>query len=424
MVKHGRILTRVLKVVRGKRMNVNRKIKTKWERGREVRNVRKMMFFSWAFSILIPIVLIIVINLMSYGSNAINFIMKPDFFNKQVYQLNELNPGEYLRKTANNFLIDQPTTADVIVKIEELSEEFKLIDIEHRFDNVFIVVRKNNDILMTENFGQDMSAEDRDKFNRLPEDILPLFKPGRETQNELLFHETGYVIASQQDFYYADGSEGSIFAFHKYTNIPGKIASTIGRNILYVFLMMFFFHMVMGFFMTKRVTKPVQAIVNATEEVSLGNYKYQIPIGNQPFLGSISESINSMIVELDRGKQVQDKIDSLRSEFIANVSHDMKTPLTSIKIHAQAIKDGIVQTPEKMDRYIDNILNKSIDMDTMLDELKLYNELELGTGNYIMQPINFRDFIEDAVDELRYDVSTENVNLNLEVYVEQCTMEF
>ncbi len=405
-------------------MKVKGKIETKWERGREVRTVRKMMFFSWAFSIVIPIILIIVINLMTYGSNAVNFLMKPDFFNKQVYQLNELNSGEYLRKELNNFTIDQPSAAEVIVKIEDMADDYANIETDKRFDKVFVIVRKNNDLLITRSFGEELTDEDREKFARLPEDILPVFKPGRETKNELLFHETGYVIAAQQDFYFADGSEGSIFAFHKYTNIPGKIASTIGRNILYVFFMMFFFHMVMGYFMTKRVTKPVQAIVNATEEVSLGNYNYQIPIGNQPFLGSISESINSMIIELDKGKKVQNKIDSIRSEFIANVSHDMKTPLTSIKIHAQAIKDGIVQTPEKMERYLDNILTKSNDMDTMLDELKLFNELELGTGNYIMQPINFKHFLEDAVEELQYDVASEHISLNLEMHVEDPILEF
>lgn len=405
-------------------MGVKKQIKKKWDNTKEVRHVRRMMFFSWAFSILIPIGLIIVMNLMTYGSNTVNFFMKPDFFNKQVYQLYELNTGEYFRKQINSFTIEQPSAAEVIISIQEFADEYALLDTESRFDKVFLVIRRNDEILMTKSLETELTDEDREKFARLPENILPEFKPGRETNNEILFHQTGYVIASQQDFYYDDGSEGTIFAFHKYTNIPGKIASTIGRNLLYVFFMMFFFHMVMAYVMTKRVTRPVQEIVYATEEVSLGNYDYQIPIGDQPFLGSISESINSMIVELDKGKKVQDKIDTMRSEFIANVSHDMKTPLTSIKIHAQAIKDGIVTTPDKMERYLDNILVKSNDMDTMLDELKLYNELELGTGNYTMQLINFKHFLEDAVEELQYDVASEFISLNLEMQVEDPVLEF
>lgn len=67
--------------------------------------------------------------------------------------------------------------------------------------------------------------------------------------------------------------------------------------------------------MMKRVIKPVRAIVQATEEVSVGNYTYQIPIeeqkyfiGRQPFLGSISVSINDMIVELEKGKRFKKKL--------------------------------------------------------------------------------------------------------------------
>jgi len=404
---------------------MGRMIKRKlWKPNTEVGRVQRMMFFSWAFSIIIPIALLIVINAMVYGPNALDFIRKPKVFNEQIYQLNELNSGEYLRKTVDNFIIDRPTAPEMIVfadSLEALTEEIGAGN--HRTD-LFVVIRKGDQILLTQTLGQKITPEVRERFNQLPEDILPVFKPGRETNNELLFHETGYVIASQQDFYFADGSEGTVFAFHKYTNIPGKIASTIGKNLLYVVLMMFFFHLLMAYAMTKRVTNPVEKIVMATEAVSQGDYSYQIPIGKQPFLSSISISINKMILDLEKGKMVQDKIDSMRSEFIANVSHDMKTPLTSIKIHAQAIKDGIAKTPEKMDKYIDNILIKSNDMDQMLDELKIYNELELGTGKYDMQQINVRHFLEDAVEELQYDVASENIHLSLETTVEDPMLEF
>jgi len=407
------------------------KKRVKWKPYHEVRHVQKTMFFSWAFSIFIPIILIVVVNMMIYGSNAVEFIFKPDFINSQVFQLEQLNSGEYFRKKLGNFIIDQPTEEEMVAFAEDIVNENEFMATADRFKKMIVVIRKDEDILSRHVLGDPLSDAELRAFSRLPDDILPGFKSGRETNNETLLHETGYVIASQQDFYYADGSEGSVFAFHSFTNIPGKIASTIGKSILYVMIFMFFMHMVLAYYMTKRVTKPVRDIVQATEEVSVGNYNYQIPVdeqrhlvSRQPFLGSISESINDMIVELDKGKKVQDKIESMRSEFLANVSHDMKTPLTSIKIHAQAIKDGIVTTPEKMERYLDNILSKTNDMDHMLDELKVYNELELGTGNYMMQSINFKHFLEDAVEELQYDVSSENITLNLEMDIEEAILEF
>lgn len=380
---------------------------------KEVNRIRTMMFLSWAFSIVIPIVLIIAVNIMTYGTHALNVVFKPDFFNRQVYQLYELNPEEYLAKRIDNVIVGRPSQETLEVAIHAIVEDMGATEMDGRHGNVLLLVRKEDQILMSDVIGEELTAQELERFEHLPDDILPVFQPGRATKNEVIFHTTGYVIGRQQDFYFEDGTEGSIFQFHKYTNIPGKVASTIGRNLFYVIVMMFLLHILMAYIMSKKITKPVNAIVMATEEVSSGNYDYQIPVANQPMLSNISESINAMIQELDKGKQFQDRIERVRSEFIANQSHDMKTPLTSIKIHAQAIKDGIVTTPDKLERYVDNILLKTNDMDYMLDELKVYNELELGTGNYDMQSINFKYFLEDAIEELRYDVDSEHIQLQL-----------
>jgi histidine kinase len=382
------------------------------------------MIMSWAFSIFIPIALILGINVITYGPNSFSFLTNPDYFNKEIYQLEELNDGEYLSKMAENLFITRPTTHEVEQLLNDMQTVAKHSEFKGPHKESFLILRKNQDVLNVMPFGDDLPEKEKAKFENLPKDILPPFQPGKKTNNEILFHQTGFVIAQQMDFYFNDGAEGSLFYFTKYTNIPGKIAAIIGRNLLFLVMIMFAFHSFLAFIMSRRITDPVKEIVIATEEIMDGNYKYQIPLSRQPLLRNVSNSINKMIDELDRGKNYQDKIETMRAEFIANLSHDIKTPLTSIKIHAQAIKDGIVTTPEKMDKYIDNILKKSDDMDAMLEELKVFNDLELGTGNYAMERINFEYFLIDAVDELRYDVDAKNINLTIDTRVHAPMMEF
>lgn len=390
----------------------------------EVRHIRSIMILSWAFSIFIPIALVLAINVITYGPNSFSFITNPDYFNKQVYQLHELNDGEYITKMAENVFITRPSEAEVTDLLSDIYDIATNANFSGPHKNYFILVRKGDDAIKSYDLGNILSQEEIRTFNAVPKDILPPFQPGKETNNEILFHETGYVISRQMDFYFEDGDEGSMFFFAKYTNIPGKVASTIGKNLLWLILFMFAFHTLLAFIMTRRITKPVKEVVNATEEVMAGNYKYQIELTQQPLLRNVSHAINEMIDQLDKGKKYQMRIETMRAEFIANLSHDIKTPLTSIKIHAQAIKDGIVSTPEKMDKYIDNILKKSDDMDAMLDELKVFNELELGTGNYVMEKINFDYFLMDVVDELKYDVDSDNIELTVETHVSQSLMEF
>lgn len=395
-----------------------------WGPSKEIRRLRTGMFLSWVFSIIIPIILIISFNVMTYGTNAFKAITSPDYFNKQVYQLKELNEFEYLLKRVENVIINNPTISEVDSLIKNIDVEIEIEMPRERYEDFILLVRKGNEVIISETFKSELKEEALAAFSKLPKDILPKFQPGRETNNEILFHETGYVIARQQDFYFDDGDEGSVFYLRKYTNIPGKIASTVGRNLLYILGMMFIVHTIMAYVMAKKVTQPIGDMMTATDEVKQGNYGYRINTSKESPLSSLSNSLNEMIIELDKGKEYQDKIETVRADFIANLSHDMKTPLTSIKIHAQAINDGIVNTPEKMDKYVNNILKKSSDMDAMLDELKIFNELELGTGNYTMHRINFEHFLQDAVDELNYDVSTDNVELRLSINVASPIIEF
>lgn len=390
----------------------------------EVRHIRFIMILSWAFSIFIPIALVLGINVITYGPNSFSFITNPDYFNKQVYQLHELNDTEHITKMAENVFITRPSEEKITHLLTDIYDIAANTDFRGPHKNYFILVRKGNDAIKSYDLGNTLSEEEIEKFDAVPRDILPPFQPGKETNNEILFHETGYVISRQMDFYFEDGDEGSMFFFAKYTNIPGKVASTIGKNLLWLVLFMFAFHTLLAVIMTRKITQPVQEVVNATEEVMAGNYKYQIELTQQPLLRNVSHAINEMIKDLDKGKKYQMMIETMRAEFIANLSHDIKTPLTSIKIHAQAIKDGIVSTPEKMDKYIDNILKKSDDMDDMLDELKVFNELELGTGNYVIETINFEYFLMDVVDELKYDVDSNNIELTVETHVNAPLMEF
>jgi histidine kinase len=327
--------------------------------------------------------------------------------------LEELNDYEYLTKSFENLIITNPNIEDV----EKLANLFSNSSTEklgpNSLNDMIILVRKENEVVYSEYLGTGSDEKLRDRFSGLPKNILPDFKPDKETNNEILFHQTGYVVARQQDFYFNDGKEGSIFFLRKYTNMPAKIASIIGKNILQFMILMFFFHTILAYKMSKRLTNPLEYMVVATEEVMAGNYDYQIPVNEFSFLNKLSNSLNQMIKELNKGKKYRDRIESMRTEFIANLSHDMKTPLTSIKIHAQAIKDGIVKTPDKMEKYVGNILTKTNDMDAMLDELKVFNELEQGSSNYKMEVINFKNFLVDVVDELRYDVATENIKINL-----------
>lgn len=99
---------------------------------------------------------------------------------------------------------------------------------------------------------------------------------------------------------------------------------------------------------------------------------------NKDELGRLSETFEMMRHKLKESAEIQMKYEESRKELIANISHDLKTPITSIKGYVEGIRNGIANTPEKMDRYIDTIYTKATDMDHLIDELFLYSKLDLN----------------------------------------------
>ena len=109
-------------------------------------------------------------------------------------------------------------------------------------------------------------------------------------------------------------------------------------------------------------------------------------------------------------------------ELISNISHDLKTPITAIKGYVEGIRDGVADTPEKMDKYIRTIYNKATDMDKLIDELFLYSKLDSNSMNYSFAKLDLKEYFEDCVDEISLDLESKGIAFMYRNYVPEGTM--
>ncbi len=123
---------------------------------------------------------------------------------------------------------------------------------------------------------------------------------------------------------------------------------------------------VLGVF-TVVVYRPLKKITKATEEYADGNLTHQIEINKDDEIGHLAASLNYMASELSKGEDNQ-------KQFIANVSHDFRSPLTSIKGYIEAMEDGTIP-PEMSGKYLKIVLNETERLTKLTNSLLSLNNL-------------------------------------------------
>ena len=116
------------------------------------------------------------------------------------------------------------------------------------------------------------------------------------------------------------------------------------------------------------------------------------------------------------------RFDNENRELISNISHDLKTPITSIKGYVEGIMDGVADTPEKMERYLKTVYNKANDMQRLIDELTFYSKIDTNRIPYNFRKINVSDYFGDCAEEVGLDLGAKNIVFQYANYVDEQVM--
>ncbi len=146
------------------------------------------------------------------------------------------------------------------------------------------------------------------------------------------------------------------------------------------------------------LVKPINKISKGAYEISRGNLDYKIDYKSKNELGILADNFNNMSRQIKYYIEKQSKADLQQKEMIAGIAHDLRTPLTSIKGYVEGLRDGIADTPEKKEHYLNTIYSSTCDTEKMLDDLLAISKLELGNITLNFEKVSVEDFIAFAAD--------------------------
>ena len=147
--------------------------------------------------------------------------------------------------------------------------------------------------------------------------------------------------------------------------------------------------------MLKSIMEPMTILQTATHELRDGNLDYKVPYSSKNEIGQVCADFEEMRQRLKESVEQQQKYEENRMQLVAGISHDLGTPLTTIKGYASGILDGIADTDEKKMRYVGVIYDTAQGMDTLVSELSMLSKLSLDKVPFYFEKIKAKDFFEE-----------------------------
>lgn len=174
-----------------------------------------------------------------------------------------------------------------------------------------------------------------------------------------------------------------------------------------------------GSWIYRSVAGPLVKLKKATHNIKEGNLDFVLDVDGTDELSELCQDFEDMRKRLKESAEERIALDKENKELISNISHDLKTPMTAIKGYVEGIMDGIADTPEKVERYIRTIYNKTNEMDHLINELTFYSKIDTNRIPYTFSKLNVEDYFNDCAEELTVEMETRNIELVYANYAEK-----
>lgn len=188
-----------------------------------------------------------------------------------------------------------------------------------------------------------------------------------------------------------------------------EIGGSAARLAVIISMIAFISAIALAFFITRSISEPIKRLQAETTIIAKGNFSRRIDISSRDEIGELAEAFNIMCYKLN-------ELERLKSEFIANVSHEFRTPLTSLKEANNLMLDGIAgRTTEKQQRLLGIIREESDKLIKMIHDLLDLSKLEAGMVRYNFMPSDINIVIEKCVDEMRLLAEGKHIDMNMDI---------
>ncbi|MDO5337580.1 MAG: HAMP domain-containing sensor histidine kinase [Eubacteriales bacterium] len=202
-------------------------------------------------------------------------------------------------------------------------------------------------------------------------------------------------------------------------NSTVRVQLMVKDMLVTAFVILVFTAVAVGLWIYRSIAAPLVKLKKATQNIKEGNLDFVLEVEGTDEFAELCQDFEEMRKRLKESAEEKLVLDKESKELISNISHDLKTPITAVKGYVEGIMDGVADTPEKMDRYVRTIYNKTVEMDHLINELTFYSKIDTNRIPYTFSKLNVEDYFNDCAEELSLELETRGIELVYANYVER-----
>ncbi len=155
-------------------------------------------------------------------------------------------------------------------------------------------------------------------------------------------------------------------------------------------------------FVLKNILQPLKKLKDGAVKIREGDFTLQLDHEEDDEIKPVIASFNLMAEKLQESVRDRRIQEDNQKELVASISHDLRTPLTTIKAYIEGLIDGVADSPAKRRRYLQVIKKNTDELNSMIEELFLFSKISLGEKAIPFEPINLKEMLEFFVSENNY----------------------
>ena len=206
----------------------------------------------------------------------------------------------------------------------------------------------------------------------------------------------------------ADGHQYVVFVNTRLSPVQSTV-STLQTQFIIIAVVIIAMAIALAYYLSNRIARPILTTNNQARQLALGNYDVHFDNHEYVEIHELNETLNYAARELK-------KVEGLRNELIANMSHDLRTPLTMIKAYAEMIRDLSGDNPEKRARHLKVIIDETDRLSSLVNDILDLSKLQAGVTEMNMTVFDLSERLSGVIS--RFDILKENDGIIIKLEAE------